>query len=86
MSSFIHSSGDEASSSNYETSQPISGQESTVINSSNSTKDYSISKFNQLSFKLEADSSSNIYIFNNGLFTRTLLPINTSQERQMVVQ
>jgi len=78
MSSFIYNSGDKASSSNDETNQPISGQES--------TKDYSKSKFNNPSFKLEADSSSNIYIFKHGLFTRTLLPIDISKKRQMVIQ
>jgi len=85
MSSFIYNSSDEASSSNDETSQPISGQESIIINSSNSTKDYSKSKFNNPSFQLKADSLLNIYIFKYGLFTRTLLPINISKKRQMVI-
>jgi len=79
MSSFIYSSGDEASSSNDETSQLISGQESTIIN--NSTKNYLKSKFNKTSFQLKADSLSDIYIFKYSLFTRILLPTDVSKER-----
>ena len=44
------------------------------------------SKYNQISFKLKPDFKSTAYIFKEGLFKRTLLPIDLTKEREMVIQ
>ena len=43
---------------------------------------YENSKYNQLNYKLP---ESSIYIFKNGLFTRSLLDIDISKDRQILV-
>ena len=42
--------------------------------------------YNSPNYELEPDSESSIYIFKNGLFTRTLLPITLNTARQCIVQ
>ena len=42
--------------------------------------------YNSPDYKLEPDSESPIYIFKNGLFTRTLLPIEKNQERCILIR
>ena len=42
--------------------------------------------YNSKDFTLEPDSESLIYIFRNGLFTRSLLPIIKNQDRQILVK
>jgi len=87
MSSFFESS-DEPSASQI---QPLSGQSSIVSTSSNITTsapqpDFSASPFNKPDFKLAASSTSKIYVIKHGLFTRTLLPIDLTKERQIQLQ
>ncbi len=47
---------------------------------------YENSTFNQPDFQLGSDKTSNIYIFKNGLFTRSLLNIDITKERQILVK
>jgi len=84
-------SSDNEASASVSQNELSSGQLPTTINSSNSiTADlstrFSESKYNKPSFKLEAEAESNIYVIKNGLFTRTLLPINLAKEREVVIQ
>jgi hypothetical protein len=73
-------------------SQAVSNPEPSITSSSittinnPTTTDFSKSKFNQPDFKLEPDLSSNVYILKNGLFTRTLQPIDNSKEREIILQ
>ena len=39
--------------------------------------------YNSKEYTLEDDISSKVYIFRNGLFIRTLLPINLSKDREI---
>jgi len=87
MSSFFKSS-DEPSASQI---QPLSSQSSIVSTSSNITTsapkpDFSASPFNKRDFKLRASSASKIYIIKYSLFTRTLLLIDLTKERQIQLQ
>jgi len=77
----FHDSDDISGSGSQNINSP-SGQASTTPQSTAFSK----SKFNQLSFKLEPDSKSTAYIFSAGLFTRTLLPIDLSKEREVLIQ
>ena len=80
---------DNASDSTSQASNSNSSQPDITITSSNSaerSKDYSTSIYNRPNYKLEANSDSPAYIFKNGLFTRTLQPINISKEREILVQ
>ncbi|KAH8878501.1 hypothetical protein GQ53DRAFT_123307, partial [Thozetella sp. PMI_491] len=64
----------------------ISQPTSQLISQSTSEKtsqDFTDSKYNKSNYIL---SDKNIYIFKNGLFTRTLLPIDLSKEREILVE
>jgi len=78
--SFTYSS-DEASASTNQISQ-----QSTTSNTNGTVAKSIESKYNKPEFQLEADTSSSIYIFKYGLFTRTLLPIDPQKEREIIVQ
>ena len=76
------SSSDESASASGSQFVPPSNQPDIIITSSNTTSssskpDFSTSIYNQPNYKM--DSSS--YIFKNGLFTKTLLPIDPSKDR-----
>ncbi|KAK0384767.1 hypothetical protein NLU13_7245 [Sarocladium strictum] len=49
------------------------------------TKDYSKSRFNDPKYTLEDPAKSKSYIFKEGLFTRALLPIDPTKEREILV-
>ena len=49
-----------------------------IITSSNNN--YKDSIYNNPQYKLESNEDSNIYIFKNGLFTRSLLNIDVNKE------
>jgi hypothetical protein len=44
------------------------------------------SAYNKADFRLDSNIDSKIYIFANQLFTRTLLPINLSKDREIEVK
>ena len=44
-----------------------------------------ISNYNKGSYKLELDKKSKAYIFRNKLFKRTLLPLDPSKDREMLL-
>ena len=74
-------------------SNPDSGSEQSIISITPSiTPSSSIQKgkkavdYNSPNYKLEPDSESTIYIFKNGLFTRTLLPIAKGQNRSILIK
>jgi len=48
--------------------------------------EFSNSRYNQAGYTLEPDSNSTVYIFQCGLFTQTLLPIDLSKNREMLLQ
>jgi len=84
MSSSFNYSSDEASAL---TSQPseLSQQQESSNQQITTTKTIN-SKYNDPNYCFEADSTSNVYIFKYGLFSRTLLPIDNSKEREMILQ
>jgi len=79
-SSFIASSPEPDSQANTTESTQTATQTSTI---STTIRD---SIYNKESYTLEPDNESKIYIFKNGLFTRTLLPINLEKDRQIEVK
>src|SRR5689334_17174329 len=56
-----------------------------LLNSSKTTI-YKYSRYNNPRYKLESDDESGVHIFKNGVFTRTLLNIDNSKEREIPVQ
>lgn len=58
-------------------------QTSIVSDKAKSIRD---SIYNRAEYTLEPDIHSKVYIFKNGLFTRTLLPIDLEKEREMEVK
>jgi hypothetical protein len=58
-------------------------ENSTILSSlENNSAKYENSKYNKPDFQL----STRIYIFNNGLFTRELQPIDYNKERELFIQ
>jgi hypothetical protein len=53
---------------------------------SNSSKSIIDPEYNSPDFKLGLDKESSIYIFRNGLYSRTLLPIDTTKARRMTIE
>jgi len=56
----------------------------TEINNEDNNKSYKNSKYNNLNYVLP--STSDIYIFQNGLFQRNLLPIDYTTERRILAK
>ena len=79
-------------STSFSGNEPSSGQSDITITDSNtiittstsssSRPDFSTSISNQPGFKMD----SSAYIFKNDLFTKTLLPIDPTKERQILLQ
>ena len=80
-------------SASFSGNEPSSGQSDITITDSNtiittstssssSRPDFSTSIPNQPGFKMD----SSAYIFKNDLFTKTLLPIDPTKERQILLQ
>jgi hypothetical protein len=61
-------------------------QEINIQNNDKNNENYKDSKYNDLKYILPSNDKSNIYIFENNLFTRQLLPIDYKKERQILVQ
>ena len=77
------------------TTQPISSSSDTDLsNESNSDQNddltqinqFKDSKYNQPTYQLPSDKDSLIYIFQNNLFTRSLLPIDYNTKRKILIQ
>jgi hypothetical protein len=77
------------------TTQPISSSSDTDLsNESNSDQNNDLtqinqfkdSRYNQPTYQLPSDKDSLIYIFQNNLFTRSLLPIDYNTERKILIQ
>ena len=76
-------------SASFSGNEPSSGQSdititgsNTITTTSSNKPDFSTSIYNQPDFKID----SSAYIFKNGLFTKTLLPIDPTKERQILLQ
>jgi hypothetical protein len=85
MSSFDDHS---ASASNSHTHLPFTEPDITITSSniittsSSSKTDFSTSIYNQPKYTMDSPA----YIFKNRLFTKTLLPIDPTKEREVLIQ
>ena len=57
-------------------------EKSSIISINNSIK----SNYNDISYKLEKNTESKIYIFKKGLFTRVLLNIDLTKEKEIFIK
>lgn len=64
-------------------SESVSQPDSSINLNSDKFKN---SKYNRTSFQFKSNETEGVYIFKNELFTRTLLPIDYSKEREMELQ
>ena len=67
--------------SDIEDDNNLIGSNSNIASSSKTI----ISNYNKESYKLEPDKKSKAYIFRNKLFKRTLLPLDPSKDREMLL-
>ena len=75
---------DSISTSNIESDSDISTNINTESDKNTTTYEGSI--YNDPNYKLPPNTESPIYIFKNGLFTRSLLNIDINKEREILVQ
>jgi len=60
-------------------------ESNSIITISNSNNIYKDSIYNNPQYKLESNEDSTIYIFKNGLFSRSLLNIDINKEREILI-
>ena len=67
------------------TSKLPPSHQSTPTTTTTATTTKAIIDYNRPNYKLQRDEDSTIYIFNQSLFKRSLLPIFPNKEREMLV-
>jgi len=75
----------ESQSTNQNTPEQYNSDNESINIITSSNNNYKDSIYNNPQYKLESNEDSNIYIFKNGLFTRSVLNIDVNKEREILI-
>jgi hypothetical protein len=73
-------------STNISDSVNLNESNSDSNNNSDNNNNYKNSPYNQPTYILPSNKESKMYIFENYLFKRSLLPINLNKEREFIIE
>jgi len=75
----------ESQSTNQNTPEQYNSDNESINIITSSNNNYKDSIYNNPQYKLESNEDSSIYIFKNGLFTRSVLNIDVNKEREILI-